>query len=565
MQNKKAFSLVEIIITISIIALLAVIWLSSKQWYDDNMNNIKIISDIETINNALESYTQENSSLPMPWWNTNFFTINTNYSHSYEDTETFWVYWSITEKTLPKKYLDVLPLDPRTNSYYSYWKTKETTKIIANQFELASVQNMNWEYQAFVTWNYSAEIWPHNLIREYNGSNFVYDKSKSNLPYNPDELILIATVNGEVKREWDTITTWIWETKEIYFSDGSVSILEENSSITLEKLDFPNENNLNTLVKLSLWAGTIWTKATHLNNESEFKVYTTDSTAAVRGTIFWVKKDSPTAPTEVLVIDWVVEVYENETKEKIIDLEKDESIRVIEWVENGISTLKKLDYENIEDNFIISKDIRGAETMATINQELNSRATNKNKTPEEETFIEKTAINCWENNENFHGLVYDIPFIRDWESSMITSNLWADNTKYTVYDIICNNWKYELGRSSTIYYEYGFKEVLGAYVKKVASCEIWLLSWWFMNGWKCVVIIDTNLLDTDELINIWETWYEVYINNSNTPIVLTSGNYTWKINLRYRYNYFSIYGINPDLRIYKTSSTISLSKIEIKQ
>jgi len=32
--------------------------------------------------------------------------------------------------------------------------------------------------------------------------------------------------------------------------------------------------------------------------------------------------------------------------------------------------------------------------MATINQELNSRATNKNKTPEEETFIEKTAINC---------------------------------------------------------------------------------------------------------------------------------------------------------------------------
>jgi hypothetical protein len=42
------------------------------------------------------------------------------------------VYGSITEDTIAKKYLDILPLDPRTNSYYSYGKTKNT-----NQFEIA--------------------------------------------------------------------------------------------------------------------------------------------------------------------------------------------------------------------------------------------------------------------------------------------------------------------------------------------------------------------------------------------------------------------------------------------
>ncbi len=65
-NNKSAFSLVEIIIAIAIMVLLSVIFISSNQGYKENINNTKIVSDIETINNALESYTQENSSLPMP-------------------------------------------------------------------------------------------------------------------------------------------------------------------------------------------------------------------------------------------------------------------------------------------------------------------------------------------------------------------------------------------------------------------------------------------------------------------------------------------------------------------
>jgi len=43
-----------------------------------------------------------------------------------------------------------------------------------------------------------------------------------------------------------------------------------------------------------------------------------------------VKKDS--TATEIIVIEWEVEVYKNdEDKTKIIDLRKDESVKVIEW------------------------------------------------------------------------------------------------------------------------------------------------------------------------------------------------------------------------------------------
>lgn len=300
MKNKKqAFSFVEIIIVISILTLLTIIWVSSKMSYDEKVNNSKIIADIQTINNALESYNQETSKLPMPEWNTNFFKADSSYAHSYD--QAFWVYGNLTENTLSKKYIETTPLDPRTNSYYSYWKTKDS-----NEFEIASVQKDNWEYKAKVIWNYIAESGPYNLIRSYNSQNFVSDDSFY-LPYNPEELILVATDSfWNIYREWDAITTWTAETKEIFFSDWSVSIIEENSSLTLNKLNFPEWDNLNTIIKLALWAGTIWTKATSLNENSEFEVYTTDSTAAVRWTIFWVTKNSS---TEITVVEWEVEVY----------------------------------------------------------------------------------------------------------------------------------------------------------------------------------------------------------------------------------------------------------------
>lgn len=400
MNNKKWFSIIEIIITISIIVLLAVIWISSKRWYDENVSNTKVVADTKTINNALEQYIQENKTLPTPGWNINYFKIDTSYAHAYEDVGTFGVYGSLTEETLPKQYLDILPLDPRTNSYYSYGKTKNT-----NEFEVASIQMIDWVVVSKVIWNYTAENWPYNLIREYNWPNFVYNWSETNFPYNPDELIMIATDKDKnVYREWDTITVAAWQELEIFFSDWSVSVLWEPTSqtvLTLNKLNFKGKDNLNTLVQLWLEAWQIWTKATKLNDKSEFEVYTSDSSAAVRWTIFWVIKIWNN--TDVIVIEWELAILETATinQDETIDatVSLEETVIVTSWT-TGIdewTEIKKYKWIKIIDRLIV--DINDYPKMKRLYKDDNNQLVAKTTVVATSDYYNSTesTIKIWEN------------------------------------------------------------------------------------------------------------------------------------------------------------------------
>lgn len=356
MINKKAFSFVELIIASSILVLLAIVWYSINSNSLSKKDNTKVETDLKTIENALVWYIQENNELPMPEWNTNFINKNWNYSHSYENEDTFSVYWSFTEKTLAKKYLDITPLDPRTNSYYSYAKISE--KYNLNQFEVAWVEEIENNQKAKVIWNYTAEHWPYNLIKSYNSSYFVTDKWIY-LPYNPDDLILIATDSDWViYREWDSVSSWI-DTKELFFSDWSVSVLEPNSNIVLNKLNFPKENNLVTEIKIFLEAGAIWTKATKLDEDSMFEIHTADSAAAVRWTIFWVKNKSV---TEVIVIEWTVDVSKKQEQE---------SKEINVWKSEEPKAINIRDFNNPENIVLWNEDIEFLEIL--LNSSIDQR------------------------------------------------------------------------------------------------------------------------------------------------------------------------------------------------
>ena len=319
MQTKKAFSFIEIIIVVSILTLLAVVGMSYQWASNQKAINTRIIWDIWTLNNSLVNYLEEKNSLPDPKWNTNFFSSGAEYSH--DETSAFWVHWFVTQNLLPKKYLNYLPLDQRTNQYYAYWKT-----IDNKYYEIAWVLNVEWEYTTKLQWNYPAENGPYSLIREYNWPQFISDNSKESFPYNPDERVLVWKINnitGTVKInwnstnilthtlvEWDTIETSASSSATIFFSDWSQSLLEENSKLKLENLEFQEKDNLLTRIQLLLESGTLWTKATNLNSEewnSEFQVQSWDYTAAVRWTIFWVTSNWTT--TKVEVAKWKVKLY----------------------------------------------------------------------------------------------------------------------------------------------------------------------------------------------------------------------------------------------------------------
>jgi len=65
-HNKKAFSFVELIITLAIILLLTVIVTTSISSKKQQSNNTKIETDTIILKNALLSYKQENKTLPQP-------------------------------------------------------------------------------------------------------------------------------------------------------------------------------------------------------------------------------------------------------------------------------------------------------------------------------------------------------------------------------------------------------------------------------------------------------------------------------------------------------------------
>ena len=358
-KNTAWFSFAEIIITISIIVLFAVVSANFYSGTKEKSLNSQNKVHVDALTNSIMTYTLQNKSqnLILPSWNRKFYTESSTFSDNWEDGETFWVSWFITNETYPNKDLWDVPVDPRTQQNFWYGIVKNS-----QEFEIAAVIWEAWNPISYVNWNYWAEDAVENLIKEYAGPNFVSSYSNEFLPYNPDEHKLIAKIsdyswNIEIFRnneklnfanaqeildfvflEWDTIKVPQSDYAQIYFSDWSESYLgskTQDSDLTLAKLSYKKESTVFTNIQLALKIWTIWTKAPKLGENSEFQIFSQDTTASVRWTIFWVTADVNN--TEILVKSWRVEVkkyvnnpsFENIisdiSNEKIIEQKKIES------------------------------------------------------------------------------------------------------------------------------------------------------------------------------------------------------------------------------------------------
>jgi len=478
-MNKKAFSLVEIIISISIIIILWIVATTTSNNLKNNSNNAKVIADLNTISNALTEYKNENKMVVMPGGNNNNFKIDWSYNHSYVDSETYWVYGSFTQYALEKRYLDITPIDPRSNSYYSYWITKNT-----NFFEIAWVIWEKDNYVAKVIWDYTAENWLYSLIREYNWADYVIDK-ESNLPYNPEEKKLIATTaDWTIYKEWDKITNNSWDDLEIFFSDGSTSIIESGSILTLEKLDFPKENNLVSSVKLFLQAWSIWTNATRLWTESSFDIYTSDITASVRWTIFKVAKQ--TYNTKVIVVEWSVLIKNwNPSTNLQIDVEK--------WLE-----VKTIDADNTP--ILDNSDIVTEPTTNIIQPLFSSTNTQINNTEED-------ISNVIENNIYDEVLVAETnkSCFLEWIEVKNWDNILAYDKKYVDYWHTCNNPITKTCSNWVLSWLSQYK-YSSCFVKLPNQCvpynDDWFIWWNVTNEWE----LDT--VTKNESIKLW--WFNVW-------------------------------------------------------
>jgi hypothetical protein len=114
----------------------------------ETKDNAKVSSDLATIDNSFKSYFSENKTLPEASGNLSFYKDDGSYAHDARDSA-YGVSSFVSEKTMPAKYLNSIPLDPRTKYYYAYGKT-----INNKYYEIAAVAKKDNNYKSIVAGSY---------------------------------------------------------------------------------------------------------------------------------------------------------------------------------------------------------------------------------------------------------------------------------------------------------------------------------------------------------------------------------------------------------------------------
>lgn len=131
LNHKLGFTLVELIIAITILSILSAVGIQSFMSYLEAARDTTRITDLNNISNFLEEYWKINWNYPKPDNANTFYYQNTN-------TSPVWYQWIIGDSTSLSLRLVKTPMDPMyQNTYYSYSITSNW-----KQFELW------WVYEA---------------------------------------------------------------------------------------------------------------------------------------------------------------------------------------------------------------------------------------------------------------------------------------------------------------------------------------------------------------------------------------------------------------------------------
>ena len=156
----KWFTLVELIVVITILAILWTIAFISLEWYSKNSRDGKRIADINSIQKSLEIYITEKGIYPIPDHNANI-----TYSGA-----TAWIEWTVWDWVMINiKNINKKPIDPLTENEYTYsitsWKTEYQIwaisewwqlwyKLPINQTHAAVIKNTT----AMIRWTYNEKF-----------------------------------------------------------------------------------------------------------------------------------------------------------------------------------------------------------------------------------------------------------------------------------------------------------------------------------------------------------------------------------------------------------------------
>lgn len=152
---KKGFTLVELIVVITILSILWTIAFISLQWYSQNSRDALRMTDIKNIKTSLEIFA-------LNWWKYPYADNKLNTTFSWA---TVWSQWTIWKNVVSKlREITEIPVDPLTNNQYTYsvlntlleyeiWTIVESPNPIAINLDTFAAGNQI--TKALITWNYN--------------------------------------------------------------------------------------------------------------------------------------------------------------------------------------------------------------------------------------------------------------------------------------------------------------------------------------------------------------------------------------------------------------------------
>lgn len=174
-MNKKWFTLVELVVVMSILVILSSISFITYSRYLSQARDSQRIADLAQLWSALELYTKQVWELPNPW----------------NGNDKDWVFqiWKLDENTTINT-VNNIPKDPKIKQAYVYSKiinSKEKNWWNENNHEYQLAATLEWDGTpvALVKGNYYpvASDYPSIITTSPSSTYFVLDNQSLNLPY----------------------------------------------------------------------------------------------------------------------------------------------------------------------------------------------------------------------------------------------------------------------------------------------------------------------------------------------------------------------------------------------
>lgn len=182
----KAFTFIELVISITIVAILSVLWFVSYSKNLEDSRDSQRISELSWVASWLKVHKTKRGDYPKPWNSFNILYI-------------WWIsaiQWKLDENIIIST-IDKIPLDPFVNAPYNYSISKNQ-----REFQLSATLENNWTNKALLMWDYKVvaknilpsislaissstwvEIssWTVDWLK--NRTKFILNNSAHNLPY----------------------------------------------------------------------------------------------------------------------------------------------------------------------------------------------------------------------------------------------------------------------------------------------------------------------------------------------------------------------------------------------